>query len=192
MGFQGDKSRSNFIDANREGIFSCLGYLSIYFCGLFFGRQLFKKNQSLYDKLFWLACWFIAAYVCMSLCIIYMTPISRQMANISYYFIQIALNSLLLVGFILIDIICFAAQSSLFGKYEKIVELQAVPVSFLSQSITSNLLIYFLLANLFTGLVNLSFDTLHCSVIKSMWILISYIVLLNKVIWTICIFQNPY
>lgn len=171
-GFLGDKSRSNFLDANREGIFSSIGYMGLYFLGLFFGKQMCKKSQSLYNKSFWLLCWFVAGYISLSLCITFVTPISRQMANLGYYLIQLAFNSLLLLGFLIIDVVCYAAQTALFRKQEKIENLSVVPVSFLSQSISRNLLVYFLLANVMTGLVNLVFDTLLCTIMKSMAILL--------------------
>jgi hypothetical protein len=36
--------RDDIISANREGIFGCLGYTSIYFMGVYFGR---KVNQTI-------------------------------------------------------------------------------------------------------------------------------------------------
>lgn len=190
-GFSGDKdSRINIIDANREGIFSCFGYLSIYFCGLFFGRQLFKKSHCLYNKLFWLLCWFVTGYFCMAMCVIHITPLSRQMANISYFFIQIAFNSLLLSGFVFIDMICYAMQN--LRKKTRNIEQCIVPISFLSQAISQNLLAYFLLANVFTGLVNLSIDTLQCTDFKSMCFLTSYMFILNNIIWNVFMLNNPW
>ena len=37
-------SREDFFDANREGIFSCFGYLSIYFAGIQVGQFLLSKR----------------------------------------------------------------------------------------------------------------------------------------------------
>ncbi|CAB4036024.1 Phosphatidylinositol-glycan biosynthesis class W, partial [Paramuricea clavata] len=40
-GSRGDGSRSNFIDANREGICSSLGYVALYFIGVSIGKLFF-------------------------------------------------------------------------------------------------------------------------------------------------------
>lgn len=40
--------RSGIVDANREGIYSCFGYLAIYFAGVQIGRYLFLKRWEMY------------------------------------------------------------------------------------------------------------------------------------------------
>ena len=45
LGSAGDYSRIGFVDANREGIFSCIGYLALYFAGVEMGRGLFQGNR---------------------------------------------------------------------------------------------------------------------------------------------------
>lgn len=47
-GSEGDGSRSNFIDANREGIASSLGYLSLYLIGISIGKIIFHKKYVAY------------------------------------------------------------------------------------------------------------------------------------------------
>lgn len=42
-GSKGDGSRSGFVDANREGICSSLGYLALYFMGVSIGKLIFQK-----------------------------------------------------------------------------------------------------------------------------------------------------
>ena len=47
-GFGGYGGHANgFINANREGLFSSIGMLSIYFAGLSLGVQTFKKRYVL-------------------------------------------------------------------------------------------------------------------------------------------------
>lgn len=41
LGFHRDGQRHGFIDSNREGIVSCLGYVSIYWGGVFVGQLFF-------------------------------------------------------------------------------------------------------------------------------------------------------
>jgi phosphatidylinositol glycan class W len=43
-GSKGDGSRSNFIDANREGICSSLGYVALYFIGVSIGKLFFYNK----------------------------------------------------------------------------------------------------------------------------------------------------
>lgn len=41
-GFDGRGGRNGIIEANREGIFSCIGYLSLYLIGIEIGKQILK------------------------------------------------------------------------------------------------------------------------------------------------------
>lgn len=45
FGSAGDYSRVGFVDANREGIISCVGYLALYFAGVEISRGLFQDNK---------------------------------------------------------------------------------------------------------------------------------------------------
>ena len=180
-GSYGDKSRLTFFDANREGISSCIGYLSIYFCGLFFGKQMFKVKPAFSNKLCWLGLWFLAGGVSTILSMYYVTPISRQMCNVSYFLIQITFNSLLLFGFLLIDMIYVVIQK--LKSTKKDVEISYSQPSMLCVAVSGNLLLYFLLANVFTGAVNFSFDTIQSNEWKSMTIIMSYLLTVNLMIW---------
>lgn len=44
LGPQGDGSRPTLLSANREGVFSCAGYLAIYMGSIELGRWLFKQK----------------------------------------------------------------------------------------------------------------------------------------------------
>ena len=41
----GSYSRDTLIAANREGLFSCAGYLSIYYAGMEMGRYIFMNEK---------------------------------------------------------------------------------------------------------------------------------------------------
>jgi phosphatidylinositol glycan class W len=43
-GSHGDGSRTNFFDANREGICSSLGYVALYFIGISVGKLIFNEK----------------------------------------------------------------------------------------------------------------------------------------------------
>jgi phosphatidylinositol glycan class W len=83
-------ARDTFISANREGLFSCFGYLSLYFFGIVIGRQFFKsQRKQLRDYLTVLIQFasagavFIGATALLSILI---EPVSRRLANITYIF----------------------------------------------------------------------------------------------------------
>ena len=44
-GLEGTGGRQGFFDANREGIYSCVGYLAIYLAGVQIGIFVFKNRQ---------------------------------------------------------------------------------------------------------------------------------------------------
>ena len=43
-GSDGQGTRDGFINANREGLFSCIGYLALYFLGVQLGVYIFKPR----------------------------------------------------------------------------------------------------------------------------------------------------
>ena len=43
-GRHGNDSREGFVDANREGICSCAGYLALYLMGIQLGKFIFQKR----------------------------------------------------------------------------------------------------------------------------------------------------
>ena len=43
-GTRGDGSRHGFVDANREGLCSCAGYLALYLIGVQLGKFLLQKR----------------------------------------------------------------------------------------------------------------------------------------------------
>ena len=50
-GTQGNDSRQGFVDGNREGLCSCVGYLSLYLIGVHLGRFLFQKRWELISQI---------------------------------------------------------------------------------------------------------------------------------------------
>lgn len=178
-GLSGDGSRLSFFDANREGIISSIGYLGIYFFGLFLGSQLFKTRLRPFNKICWLFLWFTFGCFCLHYSV---TPISRQQVNLSYYFLEITANCFLLFGFFvgeaIMKALCCLDKKDDFGSMD-------ITSSTLSQAVTQNLLLYFLLGNLLTGIVNLNVDTLNTPDTKSFFIISFYMVVLNSVVWFI-------
>lgn len=48
LGADGQGGRVGFFDSNREGIVSCLGYLSLYFLAVELGKHIFNKERYIF------------------------------------------------------------------------------------------------------------------------------------------------
>lgn len=177
-----DNRMDNIVTMNKEGIFSFIGYFSIFLFGQSFGSfvltdfqtpnnllkmstyRAFKNTKKrnfftvttteglmicsvFYQTLFWL--------VKESF---YFTAVSRRLANFSYIIWTVSYNSVMLLAFNMIDktFLRENAESRVF------------------KAINANGLAIFLLANLGTGLVNMTIDTLSCSDFIAFVVLLVY------------------
>ena len=177
FGANGLNLRVSFIDANREGIFSVAGFLSLYFMGIFFGAQLFKRHQSPIAKVKWLFTWSVVMLAAMYFSGLFVTEMSRQMANLTYYFFIVAMTSIPLWSLLLLQIAIKAV--GLWNKKFDGVYIYGRLRTPLFHCISNYQLLYFLLANVLTGLVNKSVDTLECSHMQAIFTITGYMVFLN-------------
>ncbi|CAI4552046.1 AHL_G0029030.mRNA.1.CDS.1 [Saccharomyces cerevisiae] len=180
--------RNCFFSANREGIFSFLGYCSIFLWGQNTGfyllgnkptlNNLYKpstqdvvaasKKSSTWD--YWTSvtpltglCIWSTIFLVISQLVFQYHPysVSRRFANLPYTLWVITYNLLFLTGYCLTDKI-FGNSS----EYYKVAECL--------ESINSNGLFLFLLANVSTGLVNMSMVTIDSSPLKSFLVFLAY------------------
>lgn len=157
-----DKRGANLISQNKEGIFSIFGYWSLYLIGvqlghfLFFGKDYNVTSRT--NKLatirvcvlslsLWLFTYIVDTHV---------ERVSRRTCNLAYVCFVLALN-LQALGIIMLSGFVFRRK-----------------ISALEEAFDQNLLATFLLANMLTGLVNLSIDTLSVSSISALAILLAY------------------
>ncbi|EEF40735.1 GPI-anchored wall transfer protein, putative [Ricinus communis] len=162
-----NKRGAGIISKNKEGVFSILGYWGMYLLGvqlgyhLFFGNHPSAANKSnnwarirvlFLSVLFWLITLFLDRHV---------ERVSRRMCNLAYVTLVLAQNLQVLAILMLSD---FIAGSK---------------ISVLEEAIDRNLLGTFLLANVLTGLVNLSVDTLFATSPVALFILIVYAYVLS-------------
>lgn len=167
--------RDNFIAANKEGLVSCLGYISIYLFSVSFGRSLHIKNETK-NKYTGLT-FFICSLLTLAASVILQNyfGISRKLANSSYcfwiLFIGIFMTGLYYLSQILLE---FLYNGRLEGIYS--------PLIF--EAVNYNGLVFFLIGNLLTGLINLTFNTLTLSGYVSLVILTLYM-FLNCLIMTV-------
>ncbi|KAJ1296932.1 hypothetical protein BS78_01G339300 [Paspalum vaginatum] len=140
-----DKRSVHIISQNKEGVYSILGYWSMFLIGVSLGYYMFvdssskRKNKSTLVVQIWVlaASFWILAIMFDT----YIERVSRRMV----------LSILTLVGF---------------GSYKKNLVLE--------DAFNQNMLGSFLLANILTGLVNLSVNTLSVSSLTAFTILSAY------------------
>lgn len=180
--------RTDLISANKEGIASFAGYLSIFVIGLDTGfyvlpadpyyamRQKAKaRTKPQRDKL---------ALVLASYSILWCTlfavttmamkiQVSRQMANLSYVIWVAAYNTTFLLLFLCVEVYFFPS-AGIDGK-------RAIPE--ISNAMNQNGLVVFLIANLLTGAVNISIRTIQTRDGIAVIILTSYMAIVCSVAW---------
>ncbi|XP_062215474.1 uncharacterized protein At4g17910 isoform X1 [Phragmites australis] len=155
-----DERSADIISQNKEGIYSILGYWGMFLIGVSLGYYLFvdtsskgKRRNTQVVKIWVLAAsfWFLAIILDG-----YIERVSRRMCNFAYVMLVFAQN------FQVLSILTLAG----FVSYEKNLVLE--------DAFNQNMLGSFLLANILTGLVNLSVDTLSASSLTSFMILSVY------------------
>jgi phosphatidylinositol glycan class W len=180
--------RTDLFSKNREGIFSFFGYLAIFLAGQSLGasalprQRPITKNASLMTKLrqttlgklvmasaLWTALfYFSVSYYGLRL------SVSRRLANLPYFLWVSSFNSYQIT-------ICCAIETFLFPNLYKATTKDEErrrskdATSTVLYGFNRNGLAVFLVANLLTGLVNMTMPTLHMSVLQSMGVLIAYI-----------------
>ncbi|RPA76570.1 GPI-anchored wall transfer protein 1 [Ascobolus immersus RN42] len=165
------------ISENKEGIFSFPGYLAIFFAGTAAGcsclPSLPNHNTAL-GLAKWATFWITAFYLTTTISGPFRLEVSRRVANAPYVFWVAAFNTAQLAGFTLVEKIFPQGGPSESGDPEN-------SQSRVLTAFNDNGLAIFLLANLGTGLVNLSFDTLGAGTGKALGILGVYAVVVSAV-----------
>lgn len=153
---------TDIISQNKEGIFSIFGYWSIYLIGVQLGNSIFfGKNSTATlrsNRRARIIVWILALSFWMATLLLdsYVERASRRTCNLAYVNLVLAQNLQVLAILML--------SSYVTGNGTSVLE----------EAFNSNLLAAFLLANLLTGLVNLSVDTLSTSSIFALFILLAY------------------
>ncbi|XP_074528741.1 phosphatidylinositol-glycan biosynthesis class W protein isoform X2 [Halichoeres trimaculatus] len=179
----------DFLHANKEGIFSVVGNVALYLAGVQVGLYVMKPRslvqqwfQVLFNLLFACFVLFAALWACQTL----LEPVSRCLANLPFFIWSVAQSLLFL------SCIGFADMALLFSKRssgyhfvpsswnlckkqsdseQKTAEMEGLC---LVQAVSRNQLLFFLLANVMTGLTNYVMDTLSCSHLFSVCVLLLY------------------
>ena len=180
--------RTDLLSQNREGVFSFSGYLAIYLAGQAVGLHVLARHPtgaSAPDKAFaqrtriliilmiWSLFWCFLFLITTSYSYGFNLKVSRRLANLPYVVWVAAFNCTQLALFCLIETCCFPDLSNAAnGSIERRESTQATPR--ILRAFNKNGLVIFLVANLLTGLVNLSLDTLQMGQYGAVCILITY------------------
>lgn len=186
--------RNTFINANREGLISFVGYCSIFLWGQTIGffilgnkkttNNLYKcsvtvsrdkKNRTLWDRLttvgpsLGLLIWFIITYALSEgLYLIHPQTVSRRFANMPYVLWVVCYNTAFLL--------CYSLVDKLFGNSSNFYR-----ISTLLEAMNCNGLAMFLISNVSTGLVNMCIPTIDQNDKVSIVILLIYAAFLAMV-----------
>lgn len=193
-------SRTNsFLVANKEGIFSIPGYISLYLATLYLASFMRPENEpsksrDMFHKTLKLG--FVAlflwkmVFVCEK-----MFGCSRRSANMTYTFWILAIGVTMVCLFMLTEIHIYFVN---FDRPRQIednnksqlnepnMHIPYVPI--ILEAINYNGLVFFLVANVLTGLINILFQTMLLPELVSLAIIIYYMFLLNVI--TVFLYVN--
>ncbi|KAK3938915.1 GPI-anchored wall transfer protein 1 [Diplogelasinospora grovesii] len=184
--------RTDLLSMNREGIFSFIGYLAIFLSGQDTGMMVLPRSLNprstssagaqrttlLLTMAVWSFVWTALYYFCSDYTYGAGLTVSRRLANLPYMLWVVASNSVLLSAFCLVDTIFFPAfYNAQEARAEK--EAYDTATSRILRAYNRNGLAIFLLANLLTGLVNMTVPTLDVGRAATMGILVAYMAILT-------------
>ncbi|KAH7368519.1 GWT1-domain-containing protein [Plectosphaerella cucumerina] len=178
--------RVDLISANREGIFSLFGYLAIFLAGQDTGMYVLPRNLTrskatpstqrttlLMTMAVWCAVWTGLYVLTTSYTYGDGLSVSRRLANLPYVLWVAAFNTGQIFLYCLVDSVFFPAfYNATDARAEK--EAYDVATSRVLRAYNRNGLAVFLLANLLTGLVNMTVPTLDVGPAQAMAILLAY------------------
>lgn len=180
-------ARPGLLGENKEGLASLPGYIAIFLIGLSIGEhvlrlgntkadspeeaseKLAKRKTELmlellgYAAASWIAIWGLGFLG---------VQVSRRFANLPYVLWTTAYNTSYLAGFLALELVLFPNGSS-----------DACPP--LLEAVNRNGLAVFLLANLMTGLINVSMQTMYASHATALTVLAAYSAGICAIAWAI-------
>lgn len=193
-----NSERRSFVEANKEGIFSVVGYIAVYMAGVQVGVYLMKTRTQVKDWIRVIRNLLLGSFglwVALHACQMHIEPVSRRMANLPFCLWTIAQSLFFLSCLGIADIaLLFAKMVSNFSA----VSISWNPIRrsdterkirnkldalCLIQSVNRNQLLFFLLANVMTGLTNVLVDTLKSNDFFAVCVLLSYMFMNSLIIF---------
>ena len=186
--------RIDLLSQNREGVFSFSGYLAIFLAGQALGLHILSRHATggsdpseafaqrtriLVTLMIWSLLWGGLFSLTTSYQYGLNLKVSRRLANLPYFLWVATFNCAQLTLFCLIETCCFPGLSkAATGSVERKESARATPR--VLRAYNKNGLAIFLVANLLTGLINLTIDTLRMSLLQAMGILLTYTAVLTS------------
>ncbi|KAK0734811.1 GWT1-domain-containing protein [Lasiosphaeria miniovina] len=182
--------RVDLLSKNREGVFSFFGYLAIFLAGQDTGMSVLPRSLGsrgsgrvtafLLHTTLWALAWTALYYACTDYTYGAGLTVSRRLANLPYVLWVAAFNTALVSAFCLVDTLLFPG---FYGAQDARAEKEAhdTATSRVLRAYNRNGLAVFLLANLLTGLVNMTVPTLDVSRVATMGIMVAYMAFVTAV-----------
>lgn len=183
--------RVDLLSKNREGVFSFIGYLAIFLAGIGAGTYVLPREQSppgkssittllrqtIFGKLtVWSVVW-SSLYMITTSYFFFNLNVSRRLANLPYVLWVCAFNTTQLAACRAIEAALFPDIYSPSGGSEEQKSKEAT--SPILRAFNRNGLALFLLANLLTGLVNMTMPTLEMDTPQALAVLLAYVGVLS-------------
>ncbi|XP_036381556.1 phosphatidylinositol-glycan biosynthesis class W protein [Megalops cyprinoides] len=183
-----------FLSANKEGVFSVIGYIAIYIAGVQVGLYVMQKRTLVKDWIKAICHLLLASFVLWAvlyICQTFVEPVSRRMANLSFCIWTLAQSLFFLSCISIADVVlvfskmlssCTLVSSSWNPIQNSKPEAQLAEEKIkekiegvcLIQAVNRNQLLFFLLANIMTGLTNVMVDTVNSNDFFSVCVLLLY------------------
>ncbi|KAF2661896.1 GPI-anchored wall transfer protein 1 [Lophiostoma macrostomum CBS 122681] len=186
--------RTGLLSQNREGVFSFVGYLAIFLAGQSLGTLTLPRQEPLPKDtpvtevirkstlgrlVISACCWSFLSYIAISYHGLGLS-VSRRLANLPYVLWVASYNSAQIAACCAIERFCFPKLYSA-RTHEEEIERSREATSPVLAAFNRNGLAVFLVANLLTGLVNLTIPTLDTTALQSMGVLVGYISIVSAV-----------
>ena len=187
--------RTDLLSKNREGVFSFFGYLAIFLAGQAAGQYILPRDpvgtsissdptQQRQNLLVRMCSWAILWSTLLHFAVSYhhglALGVSRRLANLPYVLWVSAFNCTQLTVFCGLETFAFPGVHRALDRTSERKEGQKA-TSRVLQAYNRNGLFIFLIANLMTGLINLTVDTLRTGTSAAMVILVGYALILTGV-----------
>ncbi|XP_055614530.1 phosphatidylinositol-glycan biosynthesis class W protein-like [Uranotaenia lowii] len=177
--------RESIIDANREGISSIPGYIALYLASVYLGSVM-RPGQEIQPAKKFLRCAIkltIIAAICWKMIYVCegMFGVSRRLANMGYVFWILSIGSSMCVLFMFFEVFIYFVRFEEPKTPEQIMKSDNFCIPYLPlifEAINANGLVFFLAANLLTGLVNMMFQTMLLEIPAALTIISYYIFIL--------------
>ncbi|KAI9744591.1 MAG: Glucosaminyl phosphatidylinositol (GlcN-PI) nositol acylation protein [Claussenomyces sp. TS43310] len=179
--------RTDLFSKNREGIFSFFGYLAIFLAGQGSGMHVIPRRVTtkvspdghtqrmrlLVTMALWSGGWVVLYSLSTSYHFGLALTVSRRLANLPYFLWVAAFNCVQLSVFCGIETWFFPGFHLATDRAEE-KHVYDLATSRILTAFNRNGLAIFLLANVLTGLINLTIPTLHVGDIPAMGVLLGY------------------